>query len=106
MSKQMRKERREDSMFILLKSNTKPIKCILLMSMLMVLLITTAHAGHPWEDHGKLEVSENKRYLQHEDGTPFFWFGDTCWEASHHLPEILSVGFSLAVSVVSNFVPV
>ena len=83
MSKQMRKERREDSMFILLKSNTKPIKCILLMSMLMVLLITTAHAGHPWEDHGKLEVSKNKRYLQHEDGTPFFWFGDTCWEASH-----------------------
>jgi len=21
--------------------------------------------------HGKLEVSENKRFLQHEDGTPF-----------------------------------
>jgi len=35
--------------------------------------------------HGKLEVSENKRFLQHEDGTPFFYLGDTAWELFHRL---------------------
>jgi hypothetical protein len=33
----------------------------------------------------KLRVSENKRYLVHEDGTPFFWLGDTAWELFHKL---------------------
>ncbi len=29
--------------------------------------------------HGFLSVSANGRYLQHADGTPFFWLGDTHW---------------------------
>jgi hypothetical protein len=29
--------------------------------------------------HGFLKVSKNKRYLEHSDGTPFFWLGDTHW---------------------------
>ncbi|MGB8226048.1 MAG: DUF4038 domain-containing protein [Sedimentisphaerales bacterium] len=33
---------------------------------------------NPW-DNGKLVVSENGRYLQHDNGKPFFWLGDTCW---------------------------
>ncbi len=32
----------------------------------------------PWEN-GKLKVSENHRYLQHENGKPFFWLGETAW---------------------------
>ena len=32
----------------------------------------------PWE-HGRLRVSDNKRFLQHEDGEPFFWLGETAW---------------------------
>lgn len=28
---------------------------------------------------GNLIVTENGRYLQHADGTPFFWLGDTAW---------------------------
>lgn len=32
----------------------------------------------PWSN-GRLIVSENGRFLQHEDGTPFFWLGDTAW---------------------------
>jgi len=24
-------------------------------------------------------VSENRRYLVHDDGTPFLWVGDTAW---------------------------
>jgi len=29
--------------------------------------------------HGPLQVSENKKYLQHTDKTPFFWLADTWW---------------------------
>jgi hypothetical protein len=32
-----------------------------------------------------LKVSENKRFLMHEDGSPFFWLGDTAWELFHKL---------------------
>jgi hypothetical protein len=35
--------------------------------------------------HGKLRVSDNRRFLQHEDGTPFFYLGDTAWELFHRL---------------------
>lgn len=33
----------------------------------------------------QLEVSKNKRYLQTQDGKPFFWLGDTAWELFHRL---------------------
>jgi hypothetical protein len=33
--------------------------------------------------HGDLRVSENKRFLQHADGAPFFYLGDTAWELFH-----------------------
>jgi len=35
--------------------------------------------------HGLLRVSENKHFLQHVDGTPFFYLGDTAWELFHRL---------------------
>jgi Protein of unknown function (DUF4038)/Putative collagen-binding domain of a collagenase len=31
----------------------------------------------------KLKVSSNGRFLIYEDGSPFFWFGDTAWELFH-----------------------
>ena len=37
--------------------------------------------------HGPLVVSENKRFLVHADGTPFFYMGDTAWELFHRLTE-------------------
>ena len=33
----------------------------------------------------RLVVSENGRYLQFEDGRPFFYLGDTAWELFHRL---------------------
>ena len=45
----------------------------------------------PWKgpsvdlSHGKLKVSDNKHYIIHEDGTPFFYLGDTGWELFHRL---------------------
>lgn len=32
----------------------------------------------PWEK-GNLKVSENNLFLQHENGDPFFWLGETAW---------------------------
>ncbi len=34
---------------------------------------------------GRLRVSANHRYLEHEDGKPFFYLGDTAWELFHRL---------------------
>jgi hypothetical protein len=45
----------------------------------------------PWNgisvdfNHGKLKISENKRFLIFEDGTPFYYLGDTGWELFHRL---------------------
>jgi len=33
----------------------------------------------PWEKYGKLQVVENSRIIQHENGTPFLWLGCTSW---------------------------
>jgi hypothetical protein len=37
--------------------------------------------------HGRLTVSENGRFLVFEDGTPFFYLGDTAWELFHRLTK-------------------
>ena len=35
--------------------------------------------GNPLLQHGPLRVAEDRRHLEHRDGTPFFWLGDTWW---------------------------
>ncbi|MFT4154217.1 glycoside hydrolase family 140 protein [Parafilimonas sp.] len=37
--------------------------------------------------HGRLKVTADGHYLQYEDGTPFFWLGDTGWELFHRLSK-------------------
>lgn len=32
-----------------------------------------------------LKISDNGRFIVKEDGTPFFWLGDTAWELFHKL---------------------
>jgi hypothetical protein len=34
---------------------------------------------------GHLKVAENKRFIVHADGMPFFYLGDTAWELFHRL---------------------
>ena len=34
---------------------------------------------NPLYRHGRLRVAQNRRTLEHADGTPFFWLGDTWW---------------------------
>ena len=42
-------------------------------------------AEHPWRTHGPLRIAENRRFIVHQDGTPFFYLGDTAWEFFHRL---------------------
>ena len=35
--------------------------------------------GNPLLRHGPLKVSQSRHHLEHLDGTPFFWLGDTWW---------------------------
>jgi len=34
---------------------------------------------NPLQRHGCLRVAADRRHLEHADGTPFFWLGDTWW---------------------------
>lgn len=62
-------------------------KCLFFLLILYPFLLLTAQwKGIPVDfTHGKIIVSQNKRYLIHEDGTPFFYLGDTAWELFHRL---------------------
>ena len=35
--------------------------------------------NNPLFQHGPLRTSSDKRHFEHDDGTPFFWLGDTWW---------------------------
>lgn len=44
------------------------------------------HKGDAWKlRHGRLEASPDRHHLQHENGEPFLWIGDTAWELFHRL---------------------
>lgn len=65
-------------------------KTISLLAILLHLLAATGqemkwHGPSVDLSHGRLIVSENQRYLIFEDGTPFFYLGDTAWELLHRL---------------------
>jgi hypothetical protein len=62
------------------------ISAIFLLSGRMTSLPAAEAAVQPWNKHGRLTVSKsNPHYLQYEDGTFFFWLGDTGWEMLHRL---------------------
>lgn len=39
---------------------------------------------NPFYKHGPIQVAADHRHLQHTDGTPFFWLGDTWWMGLCH----------------------
>jgi hypothetical protein len=56
-----------------------------------------------------LKVSDNRRFLVHDDGSPFFYLGDTAWElfhrctlneADHYLRDRAAKGFTVIQAVV------
>lgn len=65
----------------------------------------------PWEN-GKLIISNNKRFIQHTNGTPFFWLGETAWllpsrsnqdEVNYFMYETQQNGYNvLQISILHN----
>ena len=67
----------------------------------------------PW-DHGRLVVSENRRFLMHQDGTPFFWQGETAWlmpqrlngeEVHYYLERCAQAGYNVVQMQLLNDMP-
>ena len=52
---------------------------------ILTTLISLLTLGNVAADNWQLSVSANNRYLQHADGKPFFWLGDTGWLLPHKL---------------------
>lgn len=72
-----------------------------------------AKSDLPWSN-GKLVVSEEGRYLKHENGTPFFWLGETGWllperldrdEAAYYLQHCKEAGYNVVQVQTLNGVP-
>jgi hypothetical protein len=82
---------------------------------LLTALPLAADAPPPWERHGAVEVAaENPHYLQHADGTPFWWFADTAWglilrasreEIALYLEDRRVKGFNVIPTVVLSETP-
>lgn len=87
-----------------------------LLAALVFFAMLTAGAAKthkPW-DNGKLTVSDNGRYIIHEDGTPFFWLGNTAWllperltreEAEYYLSKEHALGYNVEQIQVLNGTP-
>ena len=89
------------------------MKQILAILVFLLGLTTTVLAQQPWE-HGRLRVSDNQRFLQHEDGTPFFWLGETAWlmpqrlnrdEVQYYLQMCHDAEYNMVQVQVMNEVP-
>lgn len=54
-------------------------------TLLLIFLPTILTYSQDSWPHGRLATTPDSYYLQYEDGTPFFWLGDTAWEIFHRL---------------------
>lgn len=85
----------------------------LLFLLLCLAATASVQAGKPWEN-GKLKVSDNQRFLMHENGQPFFWQGETGWllperldraEADYYLQRCREAGYNVVQVQVIDGVP-
>lgn len=85
----------------------------ILLIMLFALAVQPGRAGRPWEN-GRLRVSDNQRFLQFENGEPFFWLGETAWlmperlnrdEVCYYLDCCHEAEFNMVQMQVVNDVP-
>jgi len=70
---------------------------------------------NPLLKHGHLRVADGGRHLEHHDGTPFFWLGDTWWyglirdfewpgEFRELVADRVAKGFNL-IQIVAGYLP-
>ena len=88
------------------KDNKTRLSKILIFLFVSIPIFTNAQA--PWQIHGKLETSANGHYIQHQDGSPFLWIGDTGWgmfqqltreQVDHYLDSRQALGFNVIQAV-------
>lgn len=81
--------------------------------LLLMSLLIAAQVVIPWKN-GALRVSDNHRYLVHENGTPFFWLGETGWlmperlnrdEVAYYLSRCAKAGYNVVQVQTVNGVP-
>ena len=60
--------------------SSRPRLSLSLLSFVAIVLLAINAFAAP-----RLKVTDNRRYLQYEDGKPFFYLGDTAWELFHKL---------------------
>lgn len=89
------------------------MKRLFFLTVLMLMSYQLATAQKPWSN-GKLKVSANQRYLQHDNGKPFFWLGDTGWllperldraEAQYYLQKCREAGYNVVQVQTMDGVP-
>jgi len=56
------------------------IRSVLIFSLI---LVVNTFSDAQTNIHGRVKVSANNRFLQYEDGQPFFYLGETAWELFH-----------------------
>lgn len=81
----------------------------ILIALWFTLVLPLASPAEPaWQQHGELRVSENGHTIQHKDGTPFLWIGDTAWglfqqltreEVDEYLDNRQKLGFTVIQAV-------
>ena len=99
----------------IIKSSMNKRKILFIAALLLSALAVNA-AGKiykPWSN-GRLVVSENNRYIVHENGQPFFWMGNTAWllperlnreEAEYFLEKDRLAGYNVEQIQVLNAIP-
>ena len=75
-----------------------------LFSILLLLLVASCKESPTTSDTPRLVISENRRFIETENGDPFFWLGDTGWllfqklsrgEASAYFDDRKEKGFNV-----------
>ena len=78
-----------------------------------IMAVKAAKESRPW-DNGRLVVSSNQRFLQFENGKPFFLLGETAWlmperldrnEVQFYLGRCRQAGFNMVQVQVMDGVP-
>jgi hypothetical protein len=95
------------------KTSHLTILCLFLLISLAQAQEEKPRTTFPW-NNGKLKVSDNHRFLQHENGAPFFWLGETAWllpsrlnqdEAGYFIGETAKNGFNVIQISVLHSIP-
>lgn len=81
---------------------------------LYLMIVSLTGWGNKLWDNGRLTVSDNQRFLQFENGKPFFWLGETAWlmperlnreEVNYYLKTCHEAAYNVVQIQVLNDVP-